>query len=1196
MHSSRIILPYVLGALLACSATHLCAQNATATVNGTITDPSGAVIEGAIVTLANQNTGINRHTSTNASGYFTFLDITPGPYVVTISKSGFRTVELPALSLLVNQTLTENEILPVGQTSETVKVSAEHEGVMLQNSSSDLGSVIQTKEIDQLPLNGRNFTSLLIASPGVNPVSTAQGSGISTTDAGITAIPGTAFFKVSFFGQQNRETLYYMDGIINTDLRGAIYGFLPIIDTMEQFKVQSHIDSAEFGVVTGGVVNMLSKSGTNRFHGSVWEFVRNNMFDARNSYSDFCTTVRCGPGSSSTTPAAPLHYTQNQFGAAAGGPIFREKLFFYGGYEGWRYSKPSLPQTLVPTPQELAGDFSSSAFSYYQHKFYNPYSTTCSAGKCTVQQFMCDASGNPITPVNNIQPSGTPCLKIPQSMINPAMLSYIKSYYEPANSVANEPAGYNYVDGRPQIDNNNEYTVRIDFHKSEKNFGFGRISQMWVYDTSPIAGTIGSNVSKYHAYNFGGGYTHVFTPNLLLDVRGGAMLKPYVFSQAFSPIGSKGASDAGFTNLDQWGGMYINLASPYPTGNSGSEGNLYRGNPVINGGGSVSYLLGRHTLKAGGDFMYQNRLQRNLFQQFTFADAQTSNISAANTGNSLVSALLGYPNTFTGQQPDLAEDYFSMTLWDGYIADSWKIRPNLTLNIGIRYEYLPGIHMLNNRLANGFDIPNANYIIAATSVPACPAPPAFTNPCISGGIAAVPHNDHITFSPGQKVGPAISDNIGPRFGFSYPPRSKMVVNGGIGMFFDTITARSQWVQNNIEGPTWPWTIGISGLSTNIAVNNFWPGSPQNPLVSITYLNSNFPNPQVAPSPWTSNGGGYVQAPGYSDQRSVEWNLQVQNQLTNTQLFTLGYAGSKSTRLNFTGFANAAQQPSPAGTPFAAIDALKYLPFATNGWHYSTDNGYGNYNALLVQYQKRFSTNWNTIASYTWAKALDNSSGWFNAENGTGGGSVVQSFFLPRNAYGNSSYDIRHFFSWSTVYALPFGPNQHWVTSGWASYLAGGWKANYLFYIRTGQPYNLTVNGDPANIGGDGGTLSGYSRPNMNGNPLQGSCGSIPVGSRGAAGYCMYNPSVFSVPVANYGNMGKMILRQPNFNNLDFSVVKDTPLHENISLELRAEAFNVYNVVLPGAPGTTAASSSTTGTATTQGTTPRELQFGAKIIF
>src|SRR5215469_10038938 len=1193
MRSLRSVALHLLGLSIALLPANLAAQHATATVNGTITDASGNVVPNASIVITNQDTGVARHNTTNSSGYFTFLDLTPGPYTLNISKQGFRSIGLPIFNLVVNQTLTENETMEVGAVSETVTVSAGQEGVMLQNSTSELGSVINTSEIQQLPLNGRNFTNLLILSPGVSPVSTAQGTSVGTQDAGITAIPGTSYYKVSFFGQQNRQTLYYMDGIVNTDLRGAIYGFLPIIDTMEQFKVQSHIDSAEFGVVTGGVVNMLSKSGTNRFHGSVWEFVRNNAFDARNSFTDFCNAVRCGPGSSVTTPAAPLHYNQNQFGAAAGGPIIRNKLFFYGGYEGWRYSKPGLSQTNVPSPQELTGDFSSNTFSFYQHKFYNPYSTVCSGGSCTVQQFKCDSVGNPIAPVNNIQTGGSPCLKIPSSMINSTMLAYIKAYYQPANSAGTTPAGYNFVDVRPQIDNSNAYTVRIDYHRSEKNFFFGRISQMWVYDSQPIVGTIESNVSNYHAYNFGGGYTHLFTPNLLVDVRGGAMLKPYVFNQAFSSLGSAGATQAGFQNVDQYGGMFITLASPYATGFAGSEGDSQRGNPVVNAGGSVSYVRGSHTMKAGVDYIYQNRLQRNLLQQYPFSDTQTSNINASNTGNSLVSALLGFPSTFTAQTPNLAEVYFNMTLWAGYVTDSWKVKPNLTLNFGLRYEYLPGINMLDGRLANNIDIPNQTYTIAAASIPACTS--TFTNPCIPGGISSVPFNNHIVFSPGQKVGPSISDNVAPRLGFAYQWGSNTVINGGVGLFYDTITARSQWVQNNIEGPTWPWNIGISGQQVNFTQGGFWPGVPQNPLVPITSLVGNSAIPPVAASPWITTGGGYVSEPDYRDQRSVEWNLQVQQQVSPATLFSLGYAGSKSTRLNFTGFANAAQHASPTGTPLTTIDTLKYMPWATPGWHFSTDTGYANYHALLVEFQKRFSTSLNTIVSYTWSKTLDNSSGWFNAENGTGGASVVQSFFMPRNAYGTSSYDIRHLLSWSTVYSLPFGSGQHWLQNGWASYLLGGWKANYLLLIRTGQPYNLAVGGDPANISGDNGSVTGYSRPNVNGDPTQGGCGGTPIDKRGAAGFCFVNPSVFSSPSGSFGNYGKMVLRQIPFNNLDFSVVKDTPLHESVHLELRAESFNTYNVVIPGTPGTTIGNS-TAGLATTQGSTPRELQFGAKIIF
>src|SRR6185437_7368347 len=386
------------------------------------------------------------HTTTNGSGYFSFQFVTPGQYTMTVTKPNFKKVVLPVFHLVVNQSLTENETLEVGAESETVTVNAASEGVMLQRSSSELGSVIESREIQNLPLNGRNFTQLLILSPGVNPVSTAQGSGISTTDAGITAIPGTAFYKPSFFGQQNRETLYLMDGIVNTDLRGAIYGFLPIIDAMQEFKVQSHMDSAEFGIVTGGVINLLSKSGTNQFHGSVWEFDRNNMFDARDTFSDFCSVGRCAPGTPSTTPAPPGHYTQNEFGAAVGGPIWKSKMFFYAAYQGWRYSKPVLSQTLLPTAQELSGDFSDSGTSYYQHPIYNPYSTSCTGGKCTVQPFQCDASGNPITPDGNgVQTGGTPCLKIPSSMIDPVMQAYIKAYYIAPNAIGNETSGHNFT-------------------------------------------------------------------------------------------------------------------------------------------------------------------------------------------------------------------------------------------------------------------------------------------------------------------------------------------------------------------------------------------------------------------------------------------------------------------------------------------------------------------------------------------------------------------------------------------------------------------------------------------------------------------------------------------------------------------------------------------------------------------------------
>jgi hypothetical protein len=308
------------------AASILRAQSATGEVMGTITDKSGAGVPGATVRLTNQGTQVGEQVQTQQAGSFLFINVRPGSYTLSAEMTGFKTAQVPAFNLSVNQTLVQNIALDVGTLGETITVSSE--APLLQQASAELGTVISEQAVHELPLNGRNFTQLMLLTPGANPVSTAQGStGVGFQDAGVSGIPGTVFSKPSLHGQQNRSVLYYLDGIINTDFRGSIYGVLPIIDAMDEFKVQSHNEKTEFGGVTGGVVNMVSKSGTNQIHGAGWEFVRNNVFDARNPFTDFCNPARCGPGSSPFTPAAPVAYHQNEFGAAAGGPIIKNKTF-----------------------------------------------------------------------------------------------------------------------------------------------------------------------------------------------------------------------------------------------------------------------------------------------------------------------------------------------------------------------------------------------------------------------------------------------------------------------------------------------------------------------------------------------------------------------------------------------------------------------------------------------------------------------------------------------------------------------------------------------------------------------------------------------------------------------------------------------------------------------------------------------------
>ena len=282
--------------------------------------------------------------------------------------------------------------------------------------------MIAEQAVQELPLNGRNFTQLLILTPGAIPVSTSQGSGISATDGGMTGIPGSGLFKPSLHGQQNRSSAFFLDGIINTDFRISNYGALPIIDTVEEFKVQSHNEKTEYGGVLGGVVNLVSKSGTNQFHGSLWEYVRNNAFDARNPFTDLS--------------GGPPPYRQNEFGAAVQGPIFKNKTFFSAGWESWRYTRPSSSLQLVPTEAELNGDFSHSS---YKNPIYDPTSTVCSGSTCTRTPF----------PNNIISPS---------LMASPATKSMSTFLAAICDAEPRRRPAHNYIENRPQTDRMDGYS------------------------------------------------------------------------------------------------------------------------------------------------------------------------------------------------------------------------------------------------------------------------------------------------------------------------------------------------------------------------------------------------------------------------------------------------------------------------------------------------------------------------------------------------------------------------------------------------------------------------------------------------------------------------------------------------------------------------------------------------------------------
>src|SRR5215475_10647140 len=449
----------LLAALVTLSST-IFGQTSTGEVNGTVIDPVGAAVPGAIVKLINQATKIETVARPNQGGYYVFVNVRPGPYVLRVEAQGFKAAQIPVFDVGVSQTMTQNFALTVGEVSQTVEVTANTE--LLQSSSSELGTVITEKVVEDLPLNGRNFTQLLTLTPGVTPVSTAQNRNVGCCEGNV-GIPGSGFSDASFHGQLNRSKLYFYDGIINTNVRGPTYIVIPNIDAVQEFKVVGHDAKAEFGGATGGVMNMVSKSGGANLHGSAFGYVRNNFFDARNSITDAtCTAARCKPGQ--FAPSGPTPFRQNQFGGVISGPIIKNRTFFSVSYDGWRYSQPGLGLSYAPTAAEIAGDFTNTS-PKFRRQIYNPYSTRASGSGFVRDPFRCDAAGNPL-PVNaqkqQDQTVGTACNKLPQALIFAPMQQFFQTYSATPNAVIPGDLTNNFIQTRPTINNSNSYQARID--------------------------------------------------------------------------------------------------------------------------------------------------------------------------------------------------------------------------------------------------------------------------------------------------------------------------------------------------------------------------------------------------------------------------------------------------------------------------------------------------------------------------------------------------------------------------------------------------------------------------------------------------------------------------------------------------------------------------------------------------------------
>jgi len=1189
------------------SGTSALGQTATGEVNGTITDPAGAVLSAATATLVNQATNIEVRAQANPDGHFIFVNVKPGRYLLRVDAKGFKTVETSTFDVGVSQTVTEDVSLVLGEVSEAVQVTASAE--LVQRSSSELGTVIAEKTVADLPLNGRNFTQLLTLTPGVTPVSTSQNRNVGCCEGNV-GIPGSGFSDPSFHGQQNRSKLYFFDGIINTNIRGPTYIVIPNIDAVQEFKVVGHDAKAEFGGATGGIVNMVSKSGGNSFHGSAFEYVRNNFFDARNS---FVNSPATGP--------PPFH--QNQFGAVVTGPIKKNRTFFSASYDGWRYSQPGSALSYVPTAAELTGDFSNTSPSF-RRQIFNPYSTRAVGSGFARDPFRCDATGNPL-PVNaqgrQDQSIGLPCNKLPPALIFAPMQKFFQTYSAVPNYSAAGDLSNNFIQVRPTINNSNSFQGKVDHRFSDDDNVFFRYTEHRVTVLTPI-GNVGSTGGGSQGRNYGGGWIHSFTPAMILDVRAGYAGRPGVDAgqQNQHPAGLEPLKSLGFLDVDKYGGLLVTLANWTNGGNNnfGIRGPALRENPNWSVTPNLIWLKGRHNMKTGFWYIDAKRIQLNTFQTYTFSDEQTRNpaVAAGTTGLSLASALLGFPNNFQAQLPILhgGPVQFKYGAWAAYFQDEWKLSPSITLSLGMRYDYLTQPRTLDGRLWNALDLQNRQWIIGAKQMPPlCSI--AKQAPCIPDAFLNDPHVSNVVLAGEDFFAPPpVKDNLGPRVGIAWAINPKTVLRAGYGVYWDALPARSQYAQNDLEMAVWPDATAFAGQANASAA--FVNGSAVN---IIQQQGLGFATPLPTANPWTPSNT-FGDDPNYKDGYSMQWHLEVQRELTSKMILSVAYVGSNNGRLPYSGLGNTARVASPAGTPNSVIDSLRPMPWVAANLNYTLSTGYSNYNALQTRFQRRFSNGLHTLASYTWSKSIDVSSGYFNVENGPGGGSTLQNFFDQNSGRGVSAYDVTHFFSWATLYEFPAGRGKRWLQSGPASWFLGNWQANYIFQARSGAPYNLQITGDLANIkgGAPGNNPGNYLRPNLIADPFKAgpvaanpdpNCQkTISQGGRAAdqvhISASWFNPCAFGIPTGAFGNLGRNVFRGPHVANLDFSMFKSFPVKEEWNLQLRFEAFNVLNIQNWDTPSALVVNTNATSiaanvgrvTGLAQGTTPRQLQFGIRFTF
>lgn len=1176
-------------------------QSSSSAVNGVVTDSSGAVVAGANITLRNADTNVERTTVSNGAGNYFFSNVPPARYTLTFAASNFQLETISAFEVEVAQAVTINATLKVGGVEQSVTVKAS--GTEVESSTAQLGTVIGEKPVNDLPLDGRNFTQLLQLTPGVTPISTGQNSNASNTD--VVASSTTNYSFPSINGAGNRSTMYLLDGMNDNNAWYNTYSVPPIIDTVEEFKINSHNDS-EYGGVTGGVVNIATKSGTNNYHGSAWEFVRSNSFDANPFFS------------------APPSYHLNTFGGQLGGPIRipwlydgRNKTFIELGMEGTRYSKAGAvsgsqqPYYLEPTAAQLG----ESTFGGGQDRPYMDFSSaqtgvtkggTCAAGDSKVEPYPCQLFDPTIA--NNATTPRRPAYlgnQIPISELNPHSLAFVKAIFTKPPTVIPgvNPTQYNGIITDPTRQTTYNYTGRIDQHIGTKDFIFFRYSGFQYAQTSPSTLPTLFSTTQLPAQQYGVNWTHVFNATTSMQVQ---YFRTHVEDDVVTQFQNHNLWQLYGCSADMCngfvGGAAVLVTQTVTGGFTGGEVN----SPVKNLSsihgweGSFMKTIGNHQLQVGGGWDQVNYTAELRQGTVTFSGASTANFSknpgsppgltssqiSAQSGFGLADFLLDYPNSENKRNVLLTERPGG--IGSAYLQDSWKVTPRLTLNYGIRYDrsVIPAYGTqasvgLQGSIETGdFDFNTGDYIIQQLP-PLCSV--RGHAPCLPSAVLPA----HVRVATGGKIMHGSKNNFGPHVGLAYRVRENLSVRAGFGISYDNWAAIIQMTQN-YQG-SWPDTGTLQINNTNTPGTIYT--SAQNPFASN---GGNLP----AATPFGSSNVNYMVDPEWKNPYSEQYNAGIEQQFGGSTILSLNYVGSASHRMDVGGYYNTGTPAVAASFAARGTNTGQPYPYTVPQKSWDHNAASASYNALQASLHGRYASGLQYLVSYTWSKTLDEGGdGFFGVEGG-----VPEDPYNPKGSRGPAGFNIPQMMVTSVLYELPFGTGKAFQTGNrLVNYIIGNWQVNGIVTGRSGQNFNVTANGDIANTGN---AATAYERANLVGNPFQtGPIAANPACTPPAGEvhtrYQWFNPCAFEAPaVGTLGNAPRNFLQDQNYWNLDTSVHRVFPIKESLSVKFQVEAFNALNHPVFGTPGSTVTTVSSFGqiTSTAFGNSNRILQGAVKLQF